>query len=156
MKNTTPMPGRKPGVFSISALAELPVLQFTAEYLQPIDNEERYEEMKGVVYALMTQGPDEPNQMSNILINIFGMLIEQYEDEHYPISEPSPVDILKHLMEQHDLTQAQLPEIGSQGVVSEVLRGIRQLNTRQIQALSNRFNISPAVFFARQPMATAV
>ena len=38
------------------------------------------------------------------------------------------------------------PEIGSQGVVSEVLSGKQDLNLRQIQALSQRFHVSPAVF----------
>jgi len=38
-----------------------------------------------------------------------------------------------------------MQEIGSQGVVSEILNGKRQLNMRQIQALSKKFNISPSV-----------
>ncbi|WP_269766614.1 hypothetical protein [Methylovulum psychrotolerans] len=41
-----------------------------------------------------------------------------------------------------------MPEIGSQGVVSEILRGKRQLNVRQIQALSQRFKVSAQVFLA--------
>ena len=44
-------------------------------------------------------------------------------------------------MQAHGLTQAQLPEVGSQGVVSEVLAGKRQLNTRQIAALCRRFAV---------------
>jgi HTH-type transcriptional regulator/antitoxin HigA len=39
-----------------------------------------------------------------------------------------------------------MKEIGSQGVVSEVLSGKRSLNSRQIKALSERFAVSPAVF----------
>ena len=50
-------------------------------------------------------------------------------------------------MEEHGLSQSELPEVGSQGVVSEVLNGKRELNTRQIEALSLRFHLSPAVFF---------
>jgi HTH-type transcriptional regulator/antitoxin HigA len=49
-------------------------------------------------------------------------------------------------MEEHNLKQRDLVELGSQGVVSEILRGKRQLNTRQIRALSKRSNVSPAVF----------
>lgn len=49
-------------------------------------------------------------------------------------------------MEEHELTQSDLPEIGSQGVVSEVLNGKRELNLRQVRALANRFHVSPAVF----------
>ncbi len=44
------------------------------------------------------------------------------------------------------LTQSDLPEIGSQAVVSEVLNGKRDLNVRQIRALATRFGVSPAVF----------
>ncbi len=47
---------------------------------------------------------------------------------------------------EHHLTQSNLPEIGSQGVVSEILSGQRELNVRQIRALASRFHVSPAVF----------
>jgi HTH-type transcriptional regulator / antitoxin HigA len=49
-------------------------------------------------------------------------------------------------MEEHSLSQSDLPEIGSQGVVSEILNGKRKLNVRQIQALAKRFKVSPATF----------
>ncbi len=57
------------------------------------------------------------------------------------------VDALRFLMEQHHLTQAQVPEIGSQGVVSEILKGRRELNVRQIRALAARFGVAASVFF---------
>jgi len=44
------------------------------------------------------------------------------------------------------LRAADLAEIGSQGVVSEILNGKRELNVRQIRALAERFNVSAAVF----------
>ena len=49
-------------------------------------------------------------------------------------------------MSEHGLRQTDLPEIGTQGVVSEVLAGKRELNTRQIRKLANRFRVSAAVF----------
>jgi len=49
-------------------------------------------------------------------------------------------------MEAHGLTQSELPEIGSQGVMSEILSGERELNIRQIRHLAKRFGVSPAVF----------
>ncbi len=54
--------------------------------------------------------------------------------------------MIRFLMEQHGLTQSDLPEIGTQGVVSEILRGKRELNVRQIKALSGRFNVPSSVF----------
>jgi transcriptional regulator with XRE-family HTH domain len=49
-------------------------------------------------------------------------------------------------MEEHNLKQSDLPEVGSQGVVSEILSGKRKLNICKIKALSERFGVSPAVF----------
>ena len=53
----------------------------------------------------------------------------------------TPAQVLASLMQAHGLTQAQLPEVGSQGVVSEVLAGKRRLNTRQLAALCRRFSV---------------
>ncbi len=49
-------------------------------------------------------------------------------------------------MAEHGLTQSDLPEVGSQGVISEILRHKRELNVRQVRALAARFGVSPAVF----------
>ena len=76
------------------------------------------------------------------------VLIEAYEDEHYSIRDASPVEVLVHLMEANNLKQKDLaPLLGSESVVSEVLRGKRELNKHHIERLSKRFGVSPAVFF---------
>jgi HTH-type transcriptional regulator/antitoxin HigA len=80
------------------------------------------------------------------LLDTLGTLVHAYEEEHYPIPEVSGTDVLRFLMEEHGLTQSNLPEVGSQGVVSEILNGKRELNVRQIRALSGRFKVSAAVF----------
>jgi HTH-type transcriptional regulator/antitoxin HigA len=80
------------------------------------------------------------------LLDTLGTLIHAYEEEHHPLPECSGVDMLRFLMEEHGLTQSDLPEVGSQGVVSDLLRGKRELNIRQIRALATRFHVSPSVF----------
>ena len=76
------------------------------------------------------------------------VLIEAYEEEHYPIRAASPVEVLHELMAANDLKQKDLaPLLGSESVVSEVLHGKRELNKGQIERLSKRFGVSPAVFF---------
>lgn len=55
-------------------------------------------------------------------------------------------DSLQFLMDEHSLAQSGLPEVGSQGVVSEIIHGKRELNVRQIRALARRFKVSPAAF----------
>lgn len=52
-------------------------------------------------------------------------------------------------MEQHQLKQADLPEVGNQSVVSQILSGTRQLNVRQIHSLAKRFKVPAGVFFER-------
>ncbi|MBI1801500.1 MAG: helix-turn-helix domain-containing protein [Chloroflexi bacterium] len=80
------------------------------------------------------------------LLDTLGTLLHAYEEKHYTLPESSGADMLRYFMEEHGLTQADLPEVGSQGVVSEVLNGKREFNVRQIRALAKRFHVSPAVF----------
>jgi HTH-type transcriptional regulator/antitoxin HigA len=93
---------------------------------------------------------DHPKDSRYRFIDTLSVLIEAYDEEHYPMLDASPNDLLKFLMEQYKLSQANLPEIGSQGVVSEILRGKRELNVRQIQALSQHFHLPVGAFF-REP-----
>jgi HTH-type transcriptional regulator / antitoxin HigA len=50
-------------------------------------------------------------------------------------------------MKEHGLSQADLPEVGNQSVISMLLSGARNLNIRQIRALSKRFAVPATVFF---------
>jgi HTH-type transcriptional regulator/antitoxin HigA len=79
-----------------------------------------------------------------------GNLVSAYEAEHVAELQEDPIGVLKYLMEEHGLRQTDMRELGSQGVVSEILAGKRALNLRQVRALSARFAISPAVFIASQ------
>lgn len=109
-------------------------------------NEQEYERaVERLNYLLDEVGTDEQHPLYTLL-DTLGTLIHAYEEEHHPIPECSGVDVLRFLMDEHGLTQSDVPEIGSQGVVSEVLRGERELNIRQIRALATRFQVSPAVF----------
>jgi HTH-type transcriptional regulator/antitoxin HigA len=81
------------------------------------------------------------------LLNLIYKNIDAYERRIYPVEHSSPADILAFLMEQHDLTQSDLPEIGTQSHVSKILNGERNLTREQIGLLSKRFGVSPAVFY---------
>lgn len=79
---------------------------------------------------------------------LLAVLIEAYEDERYLIRAASPVEVVRELMAANSLKQKDLASLlGSESVVSEVLRGKRELNKGQIGRLSKRFGVSPAVFF---------
>jgi HTH-type transcriptional regulator/antitoxin HigA len=90
-------------------------------------------------------GTDEHHPLYELL-DTLGILIEAYEESHHPVPAARPAEMVRYFMEENGLAQEQLPEIGSQGVVSEVLSGKRELNVRQIRALARRFHVSPAVF----------
>jgi HTH-type transcriptional regulator/antitoxin HigA len=79
-------------------------------------------------------------------MDTLGTLIAAYETDHHPVPASSGADMLRYFMEERGLAQSELPEVGSQGVVSEVLNGKRELNLRQVRALAQRFHVSPAVF----------
>jgi HTH-type transcriptional regulator/antitoxin HigA len=114
--------------------------------LLSIRNEHEYDLAVEHLNRLLDEvGPDEQHPLYTLL-DTLGTLIHAYEEEHHPIPECSGVDVLRFLMEEHGLTQLDLPEVGSQGVVSDILRGKRELNVRQIRALATRFHVSPAVF----------
>lgn len=118
----------------------------TLEPLLAIQNEEDYNKSVGQLNSLLDMvGEDEQHPLYSLL-DTLGVLIEAYEQEHVSIPNVSGVEVLRYLMDEHGLTQSDLPEIGSQGVVSEILSEKRELNVRQIKALSQRFHVSPAVF----------
>lgn len=109
-------------------------------------NQKEYSRLVHILDDLIDEvGENESHPLAS-LMETLGSLIESYEAQNIPDIEGSPSDALKTLMEEHDLKQSDLPEIGSQGVISEILSGKRQFNIRQIKLLSNRFNVSPAVF----------
>ena len=90
-------------------------------------------------------GLDEDHPLYTLL-DTLGTLMHAYEEQHHAMPECQGGEVLGFLMEEHGLTQSDLPEIGSQGVVSEIIRGKRALNVRQVRALAKRFQVSPAVF----------
>ena len=124
-------------------------LQTDWEALAPslvIRNEKEYNAAAKRLNELLDEiGTNEKHPLYTLL-DTLGTLVHAYEEEHYPIPEASGVDVLRFLMEEHGLTQSNLPEVGSQGVVSEILNGKRELNVRQIRALAGRFKVSAAVF----------
>jgi HTH-type transcriptional regulator / antitoxin HigA len=117
-----------------------------AEYLSVPHNEESYNRLVEFMDSLIDEIGNDANHPKASLIETVGVLIAEYEEEHYPIHNSKGLEVLKYLMAEHGIKQSDLREIGSQGIVSEILNGKRELNIRQIKLLSERFNVSPAVF----------
>jgi HTH-type transcriptional regulator/antitoxin HigA len=114
--------------------------------LLSIRNEHEYDgAVERLNHLLDEVGTNEQHPLYTLL-DTLGTLLHAYEEQHHPMPECSGVDVLRFLMDEHGLSQSDLPEVGSQGVVSDILRGKRELNVRQIRALAQRFQVSPAVF----------
>jgi HTH-type transcriptional regulator/antitoxin HigA len=114
--------------------------------LHPIRNQADYDCAVEVLNRLLDAGAADENHPLADLVGTLGELIVDYDDKHFQIGEALPTEIPRFLMTQYHLTQSDFPEVGSQGVVSKILSGKRSLNTRQIPALVDRFDISPAAF----------
>jgi len=109
-------------------------------------SESEYNNLVNTLDSLIDEiGNNEEHELAPVMETI-GNLIQNYEDQNYHIDESTPIDTLKYLMQEHDLKQSDLKEIGSQGVVSEILAGKRTLNIEQIKKISSKFNVSPVVF----------
>ena len=122
------------------------------KYLAPVlsapQSEQDYQRLVTVLDGVLDAGGADEDSPLAILAERIGDLVEAYEAEHHAIPVAGPIPVLEFLMEQHGLNQSDLPEIGAQIVVSEVLAGKRQLNLRQVASLSRRFGISADAFIA--------
>jgi HTH-type transcriptional regulator/antitoxin HigA len=82
------------------------------------------------------------------LAELLTLLIEDFESKHYELPRAKPLEVLRFLMEQHELKQKDLVDVfATRSIVSEVLSGKRKLNKEHIERLSQRFHVSPDVFF---------
>ena len=118
-----------------------------ASYAYTPRNEKEYAKLLSFADELMDWTYHHKDEHATSLLNLIASHIEAYENQRYPARKVSSVEMLKFLMNEHGLGQGDLPEVGSQSLVSKILNGERQLTLEHIRSLSERFGISPAVFF---------
>ena len=111
-----------------------------------IKTEEENERMLAVAEQLIDKGQSRTPEEDQ-LFELVTKLIEDFEDEHYPIPDAPPHRVLQFLMEQNDLRQSDLlPIFGSRGYVSDVVNGKRSISKSHAKALGKMFQVSPDVF----------
>lgn len=82
------------------------------------------------------------------LADLLTLLIEDFEERRYSLSKSTPLEMLAFLMKQHSLKQKDLADVfGTRSIVSDVVNGKRELNKEHIRKLSERFGVSPEIFF---------
>ena len=122
--------------------------------MQPkvIKTEAEYEAALARVAELMDAQPGSPDEQE---LELFALLVEQYEQEHFPIAPPDPVEAILFRMEQEGLTRKDLAAyIGSPSKVSEVLNRKRPLSLSMIHALHRGLGI-PADILVQEPQSSA-
>lgn len=118
---------------------------------QPMRNKKMHRSYRKAIQILMEEsselGAANSAAVAQYLRGVIPF-IAQYEKSEFPMGSATPEEVLRFLMEQHQLSQYDLAkELGGQPVVSEVLRGKRKLTREHIERLSKRFAVTPATFY---------
>jgi HTH-type transcriptional regulator/antitoxin HigA len=112
-----------------------------------IHSEKENESYTQALYELDQRGA-KLTRAERELAELLTLLIEDFEAKRYELPRAKPLEALRFLMEQHGLKQKDLVDVfGTRSIVSEVLGGKRKLNKDHIERLSQRFHVSPDVFF---------
>jgi len=111
-----------------------------------IETEKENEKALEFVGRLMNKRKRSPEEER--VLNLLVTLIEDFEEKVYPMGETSnPAVALRELMSEHELKQVDMLDIfGSQGVVSQVLNGKREISKSQAKKLSQRFRLPIDMF----------
>lgn len=108
-----------------------------------IKSEKTYEEALALVETLMDAKPGSEQEEE---LELWALLIEQYEKEHHAIEDPDPIEAIRFRMDQLGLHRKDLePFIGQKSKVSEVLNRKRPLSLPMIRSLHSCLGIPAAV-----------
>ncbi|MHA3736234.1 helix-turn-helix domain-containing protein [Pseudomonas sp. Eth.TT006] len=120
--------------------------EFVSPLLRKPKNEEDYDALvQAVGEILELTGDDESHPLAS-LVDIISDWIAEWDRTHHPMAEASGEEVLGYMMREHGLTQSDLPGVGTQSVVSEILNGKRKLNLRQVRWLADYFKVPAEVF----------
>ena len=119
--------------------------------LRPLKTEADYKEALAEVESIFDA---EANTPEADRLDVLAMLVEAYEEEHYPIPAPDPVAALEYYMDSRGLTRRDLePYLGSRARVAEVLNRKRGLSIEMIRRLHQGLGISADILI--QPYTLA-
>ena len=114
----------------------------------PIRNDEDYRRANAEILKLLKRGARRSAEEERLL-ELWTLLVEHYDDKHYPIADAAPHEVIRFLMEDRGLRNRDLGEVlGSSGVTSEVISGKRKPSREQVKRLAKFFGVSPALFIS--------
>lgn len=116
--------------------------------IKPIRTDEDHEAALREIQQLWNAPEGSPEEDR---LNVLATLVEAYEEQHFPIDLPDPIEAIKFRLEQlGEDAKALIGIIGSRTRVYEVLRGDRPLSLKMIRELHKHLGI-PAEVLIRQP-----
>ena len=115
--------------------------------VKAIDTEEEYDHMVAAVEQLMDKGKERLSPEESALLETMAILIQAYDDRHYPLPAVAPNEMLAYLMETSGRTPKDLlPVLGTRGRVSEILSGKRSISKEQAKKLASVFKVTVDLF----------
>ncbi len=113
--------------------------------LKPIKNNKSYEDALDRIYKLM-QKDLKVNSKESDELEILSILVKEYENAHYPVPKPKPLDAIKFRLEQLDMSESELSSVlGYRSRKSEILNGKRKLSLAMIRKLNEILHIPAEV-----------
>jgi len=113
--------------------------------LKPIKNNQQYERALSRTYKLL-QKNIRPDSKESDELEILSILTKEYENEHFPVPKPNPLEAIKFRLDQMNMSEGELSEIlGSRSRKSEILSGKRKLNLTMIRKLTEKLHIPAEV-----------
>ncbi len=111
-----------------------------------ITSEDELDATQKIIDTLLDQGNLTIDERD--YLHLLGLLVSEYEDVNYPIPDIYGVELLKVLIEEHNLTKQDLILLfESEENLREVLNKKQPLTFNQMEKLAHFFHVSPAVFF---------
>jgi HTH-type transcriptional regulator / antitoxin HigA len=113
--------------------------------LRPLRTDAELDRAITVIDDLIDRDDLEPEEED--YLEVLGDLVEKYEAEQHPMPPVSDADMLRHLIESRETTQARVAaETGiAESTISEILKGKRGLNRKHIETLARHFKVNPAI-----------
>ncbi len=111
-----------------------------------VHTEDDYAQARATIDALLDEvGDNESHPLADVL-DYLADQVKAYEDEHFPIPDAEPREVLRFLMDQHGLNQENLSDCAPQSRISDILNGKRSISKEIAKRLAQRFHVRADLF----------
>jgi HTH-type transcriptional regulator/antitoxin HigA len=121
-------------------------MKYSEIEIRPIRTKRDFERTMKIIESLLDSTPKSKEAE---VLEVLSILADEYENKHFPIEAPDPVEAIKYRMEQLNLSQKDLAKyMGGENRVSEILNRKRPLTLKMIKALCQNLQIPAAALLS--------